>query len=79
MLLCVISPSVNSVDSSLVRGSLYLCNLLNAVLQSDFVITLRLPAGKPFFAAARRLPRKKRGTDAPFLFLFNLDYFSATH
>ena len=41
MLLCVISPSVNSVDSSLVRGSLCLCKLLNAVLQSDFVITLR--------------------------------------
>ncbi len=45
MLLLVISPSVNSVDSSLVRGSLYLCNLLNAVLQSDFVITLKHPNG----------------------------------
>ena len=32
-----------------------------------------------FFATVRRLPRKKRGTDAPFLFLFHLDYFSATH
>ena len=49
MLLLVISPSVNSVDSSLVRGSLYLCNLPNAVLQSGFVITLSRPQAVGFF------------------------------
>ena len=59
MLLCVISPSVNFVDSSLVRGSLYLCKLLNAVLQADFVITLADEAVDAFAVKDKRLSARK--------------------